>query len=154
MNKFFAVIMTGFLCTGAFAGQEIKIVNWNAQTFFDAEACGTEYKEFAKGNSPWNKELYEQRLDRLCDVIEKLDGDIVVLEEIENGNIVYDISNRLQKNSFRRNKLYRYACFAKSRGSSIGCAVLSRLELEKMKVHAMFTLHEAFLSNGLQSDIS
>lgn len=118
------------------SGKSIKIVNWNCQTFFDGKTDGCEYKEFKNKDSGWNEDTYRKRLSRLCDTLETLDGDVVVLEEIENQNILYDISNILQRNSMKR-KNYRYCCFSKEPGSSIGIAVLSRFRLSDLKVHSI-----------------
>lgn len=114
----------------------IKIVNWNAQTFFDANKDGIEYPNFIKSKK-WNEAAYKDRLQKLCKAINELDGDIVILEEIENIGIVYDISNALAGNNWNPSKVYRYACFAKNERSSIGCAALSRQKLQGMKVHSL-----------------
>lgn len=120
----------------------LKIVNWNAQTFFDGNNDGIEYPNFVKSKK-WSQVAYMDRLKKLCKAIDLLDGDLVVLEEIENIGIVHDISNALAKNSWNKKKLYRYACFAKKPGSSIGCAVLSRLPLQDLKIHALDIQAEA-----------
>ena len=116
---------------------KLKIVAWNAETFFDAQTDGLEYSEFKKSSAGWGREAYIQRLDRLCEVIKALDADIVALEEIENAGIIYDISNRLAGNAWQKNKIYDYACFAREKGSSIGCAVLSRHLISGVKVHSL-----------------
>lgn len=122
-----------FSCSGK--DDSIKIVNWNVQTFFDGNNDGCEYAEFRKAASGWNREEYISRLKKLCNVLDILDGDIVILEEIENDGIIWDISNMLASNSWFREKIYRYACFEKNPGASIGCAILSRFELGDVKIH-------------------
>lgn len=114
----------------------LKIVNWNAQTFFDANKDGIEYSNFLKSKK-WDEDAYKARLQKLCKAINELDGDLVVLEEIENQGIIFDISNALAGNSWNPAKVYKYSCFAKKENSSIGCAVLSRLPLDGMKVHSL-----------------
>lgn len=116
--------------------RSLKIVNWNAQTFFDGNKDGIEYPNFVKSKK-WNQDAYKDRLQKLCKAVDLMDGDLVVLEEIENLGIVHDISNALAKNSWNPKRLYRYACFAKKPGASIGCAVLSRLPLQGLKVHSL-----------------
>ena len=116
---------------------KLKIVSWNAETFFDAQTDGVEYADFKKSSAGWGREAYIQRLDRLCEVIKALDADVVALEEIENAGIIYDISNRLAGNAWQKNKVYDYACFAREKGSSIGCAVLSRHLISGVKVHSL-----------------
>ena len=114
----------------------IKIVNWNAQTFFDGNKDGIEYSNFIKSKK-WNEEAYKDRLQKLCKAINALDGDLVILEEIENQGIIFDISNALAGDNWNPAKVYRYACFAKKQDSSIGCAVLSRFPLQGLKVHSL-----------------
>ena len=143
MKKIFKLFLFALaaaaLCSCRDYGQKsasLKIVNWNAQTFFDGNNDGVEYPNFAKSKK-WNQDAYKERLQKLCKAINQMDGDLVVLEEIENVGIVYDISNALAGNSWNPAKVYRYACFAKDEKSSIGCAVLSRRQLRGMKVHSL-----------------
>ena len=127
------------LCSCGNSGQKtasLKIVNWNVQTFFDANNDGIEYSNFVKSKK-WNQDAYKERLQKLCKAINELDADLLVLEEIENQGVVYDISNALAGNNWNPAKVYRYSCFAKKKDSSIGCALLSRQELKGMKVHSL-----------------
>ena len=114
----------------------LKIVNWNAQTFFDANKDGIEYSNFLKSKK-WDEAAYRERLQKLCKAISALDGDLVVLEEIENIGVVHDISNALAGDNWNPRKVYSHACFAKNENSSIGCAVLSRLPLQNLKIHSL-----------------
>lgn len=114
----------------------LKIVNWNAQTFFDGNKDGIEYPNFLKSKK-WDEAAYKDRLQKLCKAINALDADLVILEEIENQGIVHDISNALAGNNWNPRKVYRYACFAKKENSSIGCAALSRFPLEGIKAHSL-----------------
>ena len=43
----------------------------------------------------------------------QLDADVYVFEEIENKNILIDISNRLSGNSWNQGRNWNYAFFAK-----------------------------------------
>ncbi|WP_407399710.1 endonuclease/exonuclease/phosphatase family protein [Treponema sp.] len=113
----------------------LKVVNWNVQTFFDAVTTGEEYSEFVR-SSRWGKDAYIERLKRLCSVIRALDADVFVMEEIENEGVVHDISNFLA-GEWDKGKVYSDACFAKDEGSSIGCAVLSRVPISSMTVHSL-----------------
>ena len=115
--------------------EKLKVANWNVQTFFDAVTTGDEYTEFVKSGR-WGKEAYIERLKRLCSVIKAIDADVFVMEEIENEAVVHDISNFLA-GEWNGQKVYRNAVFAKDEGSSIGCAVLSRVQLDDMKVHSL-----------------
>ena len=116
--------------------QRIKILNWNLQTFFDAEFDGNEYAEFKSAKNGWNIEKYETRLDRLSDVIKELDADVIIMEELEKEAQIQDIANKLSGN-FDFSKLYNYGLFAKNKESSIGCAVISRLPIGEISVHSL-----------------
>lgn len=116
--------------------REFSVLNWNLQTFFDAEFDGNEYAEFRNGSSGWNYEKYEARLDRLASVIKLMDCDVVVMEELEKEGQLYDIANRLAGN-FDSSKSYGYAFFAKDEGSSIGCGIISRLPVAEATVHQL-----------------
>lgn len=113
---------------------ELYVVSWNVQTFFDAETSGLEYSEFRGSKSKWNRELYETRLDRLAEAIELLDADILVLQEIENIAVMYDISNRLT-GRLRGSDAYGWMSFAAEEDASIGCGVFSRLPLGQKRIH-------------------
>lgn len=132
----FATLFGG--CTGAREGKRVslKIVNWNAQTFFDANNDGIEYSNFQKSKK-WGEAAYKERLKKLCRAIKVLDGDVVILEEIENEGILHDISNALAGENWNPKKVYRYGCFSKKKNSSIGCAVISRYELCGFKIHSL-----------------
>lgn len=132
---------SSFRRSGSFEGsagekQNLSLVCWNVQTFFDAETCGTEYKEF-KNAERWNKDKYIKRLEKLCEVMTTLNPDIFVMEEIENADVVQDIANSLAGNSWEHKKNWKYACFAKDDESSIGCAVFSRYELINLRTHSL-----------------
>ena len=114
--------------------QYFSILNWNAQTFFDANNDGIEYQEFRKSTS-WNSDAYKTRLTRLCSVILEADSDIVVLEEIENHRILYDITNQLAGNSWNSRKIYQYGFFSKNPGDAIGIGILSRFPMKNIKNH-------------------
>lgn len=114
---------------------KLKIVNWNVQTFFDYQTDGSEYSEFVT-SATWGKEMYVVRLERLCKSIKELDADIIVMEEIENQQVIHDISNFLQ-GEWDPKKTYPYACFAKDEDCSIGCGILSRVPLQNMTIHSL-----------------
>lgn len=112
----------------------VKIMNWNLQTFFDASFDGNEYSEYKSAKSGWSEQKYVQRLSRLEEVIKEVDADILVFEELEKEEQIYDISNRLS-GTFNFAKIYSHAFFATNPGSSIGCAVLSRFPLGEATCH-------------------
>lgn len=132
----FATLFSGCAAVGEEKRISLKIVNWNAQTFFDANNDGIEYSNFQKSKK-WGEVAYKGRLKKLCDTIKVLDGDVVILEEIENEGILHDISNALAGENWNPKKVYRYGCFSKKKNSSIGCAVISRYELCDFKIHSL-----------------
>lgn len=117
-------------------GENLNVVSWNVQTFFDAEIQGNEYSDFCD-SSKWNKEKYLNRLERLCNAIVYLDADVFILEEIENENVIYDISNQLSGKSWNSCNKWIYSCFAKKTGTSIGIAVLSKYEITDLTTHSI-----------------
>lgn len=136
--KFYAalcILFMPFFAGCKLSGAELKIVNWNVQTFFDANNSGEEYPEFVKSKT-WSEEMYKERLRRLCSVIKKLDADIFIMEEIENSSVLFDISNFLA-GEWNPRKIYRYGCFSKNEGGAIGCGILSRIPLQKMSLHSL-----------------
>lgn len=114
----------------------VSVVAWNLETFFDAESEGTEYSEFLK-NSLWTSEKYTARLSKLCEVLTTLNPDIFVMEEIENKEIIYDISNQLAGLSWNSKNFWNYGCFYRENNSSIGCAVISKYPLFDVKTHSI-----------------
>ena len=133
------LLVTGCHCenTKSFEvrGGEIKITNWNVQTFFDTTTDGSEYRDF-KNNSKWTVQKYETRLQNLVQAMKKIDSDIFVFEEVENKNVVQDIANFLagEWNSKRK---YKYTFFEKEKSSAIGLCIFSRFPLRSPKVHSM-----------------
>lgn len=143
--KFFVLfIFSGFLlsCSNQTASSHeaaeklVTVISWNVQTFFDGEKDNCEYEEFKK-TSLWNREKYQNRLKKLCSVIEQLNADIYVFQEIENEKILYDISNQLAGKSWNSKNNWNYSCFSKPEGTAIGCAVLSKYELSNLTTHQL-----------------
>lgn len=111
-----------------------SLVSWNVQTFFDAKKDGFEYADFLKSEN-WNVAMYEERVSRLCEVMQSLDADVYVLQEIENKSVLQDICNFLNCNVWKNT--YLYSCFYKEENSSIGCAVISKFELSDLTTHTL-----------------
>ena len=120
------------------SGKQLLIANWNLQTFFDGKKDGCEYKEFQK-SADWNIETYKVRLKRLCEFITATNADIFVFEELENEEIIYDISNELAGSgqNWNQKKFWNYSVFAKEEGNAIGIGILSRYPLSNIKSHSM-----------------
>lgn len=114
----------------------VQITTYNIQTFFDAVTTGLEYDDFKGSKSSWSEEKYKIRLARLCSMLEFLDSDIFVFQEIENEQILQDISNNL-KIQADASRSFSYAVFVPSRDKTLGCAVLSRFPILSCSSHAV-----------------
>lgn len=137
------VISCGCDCSAAGQSpQRIRIATWNTQLMFDGIDDGSEFSEYSIANNRWSAQKYEIRLARLCDgliLCGTVSGmgpntapDIIVLQEIENERIVYDLCNRLpQRNG------HRYGAFVPpAAGSAFGSAVLSRYPVIEVTAHS------------------
>ena len=114
---------------------ELSVVSWNLQTFFDAVDTGTEYEEFTGKKSKWTEAKYKERLERLCAFMKEINADIYCFMEVENTAVVQDIANTLQVGVSGMS--WRYVCFARESGSSLGCAVFLRYKPESLTVHSL-----------------
>ena len=143
----FTVILCGCGCSNIFDtssgalsfrksdADELTIVSWNLQTFFDAVDSGTEYDEFTGKKSKWTEEKYKARLEKLCAFMKAVNADVFCFMEIENTAVVHDIANTLQIGV--SGMKWPYVCFARESGSSLGCAVFSRYEPQSLTVHSI-----------------
>lgn len=129
--------------------ENVSVVNWNLQTFFDGNTDGCEYSQFKK-NDNWNSTAYTVRLTRLCDAIQDMNADIFVFEEIENEGVLYDISNQLAGNIWGTKKNLCHGCFKKNEGDAIGCGVISRFPIEKVTVHNLYVQTENLMQPSMR----
>ncbi len=122
----------------------IRVMTWNAQTFFDDAECGAEFDEFRGEGSDWTAARYDERLDRLAEGIllagrragmeSGLGPDVVALEEIENGRVLRDLCNRLPGAG------YGHAAFVPpTEGGAFGVAVLSRYSILSLSSHTPYS---------------
>lgn len=128
-------VLVSVLFSSCSAGAEITVISWNLQTFFDAENDGSEYPEFLKSRQ-WGKEMYVRRLERLASVIKSRKADVFVMEELESEAVLFDIYNALAGQWNLRDE-WKYCCFARTPGSSIGCGILSKIPLGKPALHSV-----------------
>lgn len=111
----------------------LNVVSYNVQNLFDTNIDGTEYKEY-QDSEVWNQGAYRMRLKTLSKII--MDSalkypDILVLQEIENSTVVYDLLfHHLAK------KGYCWYAVAKSENHATGVAVISRHPITDSVVHA------------------
>lgn len=147
-NLFF--IVTGLLvlscgceCTGiANNARVIRVATWNTQLMFDGIDDGTEFSEFSIAKNRWSAQKYGIRLARLCEgllLCGSASGmgpnsapDIIVLQEVENERIVYDICNRLPQRNGHRHGVF----VPPDPPSAFTSAVLSRFPVTSVSVHS------------------
>jgi len=137
-------------CTNTFLSRNIKkdeisIVSYNAQTFFDAIEDGREFKEFKGTKTKWSKERYTERLFRLKEALnlaclglglgEKDIPDILVLQEIESQTVLDDFCKILPINN-----AYKYAVFIPPKnGGAFSTALLSKFPIIETKVFNIYS---------------
>lgn len=129
---FFLFIQIGG-CSPFEAGSSIEIISWNVQNLFDGIDNGKEYPEFDPGQGKWNDSLFHDRLEKISEIIiassPPRGPDILILEEIENGNCID------QLNQFYLPLCgYRYH-FTSNNPTSIQTAILSRCPIQILRSH-------------------
>lgn len=98
---------------------EVRVISYNLQNFFDAEDNGCEYEEFQEGSKLWNDQKYEKRVDRLFELLKTFpfsSSSVIFFEEIENDGILKTL---LVKGLAKRGFLY-YGCVNSGTPLSIG----------------------------------
>lgn len=124
------------------SSDRLRVMTWNTQLMFDGVDDGSEFSEYSVANGSWSAEKYKIRLARLCEGIilcgaasgmgPKTAPDIIVLQEIENERIVYDLCNRLPQRNGHRHGVF----VPPSAGSAFGSAVLSRYPVTSVTAHS------------------
>ncbi len=119
----------------------IRIMTWNAQTFFDAVEDGTEFPEYRGGKSVWDEERYRVRLERLaegialCGEASGMDRgrlpDLCVLQEIETARVLRDLCNTLPQRNGYSNAVF----IPPGGGNAFGSAILSVHPVESVRAH-------------------
>lgn len=111
-----------FLCFCALAfASELKIASFNVENLFDGKNNGNEYSDFVIGKSDWSQEKYENKLDKLANLLKKIDADIISLQEIENYEVLKELANKSG---------YEYFAFSKDNSSPVGVAILSKIKID------------------------
>lgn len=137
-------------CTNVFLSQniekdEISIVSYNVQTFFDAIEDGNEFQEFKGPKSKWSKERYADRILRLKDTV-KLAGtglglskndipDILILQEVESQIVLDDFCKQLPWGNS-----YKYAVFIPpKKDGAFSTALLSKFPIIETRVFNVYS---------------
>ncbi|MFP4566008.1 MAG: endonuclease/exonuclease/phosphatase family protein [Spirochaetaceae bacterium] len=125
----------GIAGPGAGRGLEhITILSYNVQNLFDATADGSEYPEFDPARGGWTAEAAEAKAARIARVIRRADRggpDVLCLQEVEHGRVVAELAR-----DHLRWAGYRYAAASETPGSAVEVALLSRLPIAAVRVHA------------------
>lgn len=71
--------------------QSFSVASYNLFNLFDGTVQGSEYPDFQRN---WSGHSYKQKLDKIVHVLQKLDADIVALQEVENRGVVHKLAQR------------------------------------------------------------
>jgi endonuclease/exonuclease/phosphatase family metal-dependent hydrolase len=109
----------------------LRLVTWNCHDFFDTIKgnCG----DWCPGELVLTAAQYDTKKRKIAQVLRELDGDVVVLQEIENIGVLNDLANH---ELFRGRPYYQYRELVSGndpRGINIG--VMSRLPLDRFVSH-------------------
>jgi endonuclease/exonuclease/phosphatase family metal-dependent hydrolase len=126
IKNFFLVFLAVLFvsCSNGGSENEIVILSWNVQNFFDDVDNGTEYWEFDPSNEKWNYDLFNRKAAAIAEIIAASTPggpDIVLLQEVENMNAL-----ELLDDGYLKSFGYEVILFMPTEGSAVGCGVLSR----------------------------
>ncbi len=127
MSKIFIIkifFLSIFLYSSPF-----KVASYNVQNLFDMQKSGLEYTEYIPYEHNWTKDTLDIKLNHIADVLCDMDAQIVALQEIENQNILDQLSKKLK----RVGCIYPYSAITHNKHSSIQVALLSRYKLTNIK---------------------
>jgi len=113
--------------------QTFTVTSYNVENLFDLNYDGTEYSEYIPNTkSLWNQKNFNKKFENLIRVLKDIDSDIYALQEIENENLIKKIKKELPQ--------YKYHSFYKYKNSSVGLAILSKIEIKSsQKIDVKFT---------------
>ncbi|MGD1822714.1 MAG: endonuclease/exonuclease/phosphatase family protein [Pleomorphochaeta sp.] len=104
------------------------IMNWNVQALMDMNVDGNEFNDFSLDE--YDEESYRRRIRKVCDVIDDINADVVILEEIENSNVLKDMLDM-----YLSRKGYLYYGAIKEDDSAIAIGFISKIKTEKIQTH-------------------
>lgn len=127
------ILAAGFCTVVAEAAAEttaFRIASYNLENLFDLDRQGTEYPEYIpNGTSGWNAEMARIKYRQMARVLSDLDADIVGLQEVESDKALAGLHAELTALECH----YAYRVFSKTRGQTVGCALLSRFPVRAWK---------------------
>lgn len=107
----------------------LTLMTWNVENLFDATLDGSEYSEYKPGNG-WDTVAYRRRLKLTSDVIDDKEPDVVFLEEVENAQVLKDLSE-----TYLARHGYFYYGAVKKKGDAIALGFLSKIKPDDIFVH-------------------
>lgn len=110
--------------------KKFTIMSWNVQTLLDINIDGDEFSNL--NYEQYGREAYIRRIRKVCDIVDDIDADVVILEEVENSNVLKDMVDM-----YLSRKGYLYFGSIKEEGSSISIGFISKLKTENIQVHSV-----------------
>lgn len=104
-----------FLCAG-----ELKITTYNVENLFDDKNDGTEYSDFNIKKSSWNTKKYQEKLSNLSEAINKINPDIIALQEVENYSTLKELAGICG---------YKFYKFTKDSSAPFGVGIMSKIDI-------------------------
>ncbi len=110
--------------------QNFKIMNWNVQALMDLNIDGSEFSDFSLGE--YDRETYRRRIRKVCDVIDDIDAQVVILEEVENSNVLKDMIDM-----YLGRRGYIYYGSIKEEDSAISIGFISKIKATNIQIHSV-----------------
>lgn len=110
--------------------ESFKIASWNVENLMDTTVDGSEYEDFSL--SEYDYDAYRRRLKIICDVLDDINSDVIVLQEIENSNVLKDMVDL-----YLSRKGYIYYGAIKEEDSAIAIGFISKIEPINITVHSV-----------------
>lgn len=105
----------------------ILIMTYNTENLFDDIDNGTEYPEYDPCTGNWTTEKFNEKLDKIAEVIKYIDPDIAALQELENENVLNTLCDKHLTG-------YTYRVIYPVKNSAINCAIISKLKIENVNI--------------------
>ncbi len=128
---FFAFILTVIdyevLLNDTVYGESVfRVSSYNVENLFDLKKNGMEYKDYVPGTRyGWDRFKVEKKNNNIADVIQKMQSDIVALQEIESSEALAGLKLSLRKKGVE----YPFSVISDSGVSIVKCAVLSKFRI-------------------------
>lgn len=118
--------------------ESITILSYNVQNLFDDVYDGTEYDEYVPETGGWSSDRFHFKLRQLSEVLSlfpKGGADILLLQEVENGNAL-----EMLRLHYLKSGGYDYCVISDASDQAVQTAILSRFPMREVQAHAV-SLH-------------